>query len=130
MRHIILTVKYVISEEIIRTSGEILKYTVLLFITIPFGVKTNHKAIITPQNKKLIIKNAAVFLTKPLNPLNLKLIRQMSAETISFTKRLNAPFIGGRRMMSEHNAPNDAPKINLNCRDLRFNSLETESRMK
>ena len=86
----------------------------LLLITIPLGVKVNHSAIIMPQNKKLIIKNAVVFFSRALIPLNLKLIRQISRDTASFIPKLRILFIGGKSMISEQQAPNNAPKISLN----------------
>ena len=99
-----------------RYIGEILKYTVLLFITIPRGVNMNQSASITPQKRKLIRKKAAVLTRKSFFDEKPKEIRHMTEEMISLSAKFSKLLSGGSNIINEHRLPNEAPHISLSRR--------------
>ena len=99
-----------------RYIGEILKYTVLLFITIPRGVNINQSASITPQNRKLIRKKAAVLTRKSFFDENPKEIRHMTDETRNLTAKFSKLLSGGSNIINEQRLPNKAPHISRSRR--------------
>ena len=98
------------SVETISTSGERLKYTAPLLITMPFGVKANHSAIIAPPKQKLISRNAAKFFKKTLNGCRPNVKKTVPAATSIFMPKFSTLCSGGNNIIREHNAPNAAPR--------------------